>query len=174
VSPLLRSLNESDIIDELRVIISDDRRTTAYFTVSSQMRPSIHQFRVFGPKNGLLLDQDEETLIKLRGGRFKSYVDKFVPPLIVAGQQAGNVVTNARTFLASDFHMKAGMKNLMERFYRSIVDGTPVPIPYREILLTARIMDAIFEQISTSAPPAPMHFTVPDTIPCARAEEAIS
>jgi predicted dehydrogenase len=174
VSPLLKTLNESDIIDELRVIISDDRRTTAYFTVSSQMRPSIHQFRVFGPKNGLLLDQDEETLIKLRGGRFKSYVDKFVPPLIVAGQQVGNVMTNARTFLANDFHMKSGMKNLMERFYRSIVDGTPVPIPYREILLTARIMDAIFDQISTSAPPAPMHFAVPDTIPCARAEEAIS
>jgi hypothetical protein len=44
--------------------------------------------------------------------------------------------------------MKSGMKFLTESFYRSIVEGTPVPIPYREILLTARIMDDIFAQLS--------------------------
>ena len=43
--------------------------------------------------------------------------------------------------------MKSGMKYLIEAFYRSIVEDTPVPIPYREILLTARIMDAIFAQL---------------------------
>src|SRR6516164_8438309 len=39
VSPLLRSVGESEIVDELRVIICEDERTTAYFTFSSQMRP---------------------------------------------------------------------------------------------------------------------------------------
>jgi len=53
-----------------------------------------------------------------------------------------------RTFLARDFHAMSGMKYLIESFYRSIVQGTPVPIPYREILLTARIMDAIFDQLA--------------------------
>ena len=43
--------------------------------------------------------------------------------------------------------MKSGMKYLIESFYRSIVEQTPVPIPYREILLTAKIMDAIFAQL---------------------------
>ena len=80
VSPLLKRMGEREIIDELRVIISEEERTTAYFTFSSQMRPSLHQFRVFGPKNGLVLDQEQETLIKLRGGRFKSYGEKFIPP----------------------------------------------------------------------------------------------
>ena len=51
-------------------------------------------------------------------------------------------------FMARDFQMKAGMKYLIESFYRSIENGTPAPIPYREILLTARIMDGIFTQIS--------------------------
>jgi len=147
VSPLLKRMGECEIVDELRVIISEEERTTAYFAFSSQMRPSLHQFRVYGPKNGLVLDQDQETLIKLRGGRFKSYVEKFIPPVIFAEQHLGNLITNMRTFLARDFHMKSGMKYLIESFYRSIIQGTPVPIPYREILLTARIMDAIFEQI---------------------------
>jgi hypothetical protein len=44
--------------------------------------------------------------------------------------------------------MKAGMKCLIENFYRSISEGTPLPIAYREILLVSRMMDAIFEQIA--------------------------
>ncbi len=147
VSPLLRGLGETEIIDELRVIISEEERTTAYFTFSSQMRPELHEFRLYGPKNSLILDQDQETLIKMNGHRFTSYVEKFVPPLTIAQQYLGNLFTNLGTFLGRDFQMKSGMKYLIESFYRSIQEGTPVPIPYREILLTARIMDAIFAQL---------------------------
>lgn len=146
-SPLLRSLGETEIIDELRVIITDENRTTAYFTFSSQMRPSLHEFRIYGPKNGLILDQDKETLIKLRGRMYKSYAEKFFPPVTMAGQNFRNLATNLKTFLARDFQMKSGMKRLIESFYRSIADGTPVPIPYREILVTAKIMDTIFFQL---------------------------
>jgi predicted dehydrogenase len=147
VSPLLKGIGETEIIDELRVIISEDERTTAYFTFSSQMRPSLHEFRIYGPKNGLIVDQDHELLLRLRGTKFKSYGDHFLPPVLFAKQHLGNLLTNFRSFLAGDFHMDAGMKYLIDSFYRSIREGTPVPVPYREILLTAKIMDAIFEEI---------------------------
>jgi predicted dehydrogenase len=153
-SPLLRSMGESEIIDELRVLINDEDGTTAYFTFSSQMRPSLHQFRIYGPKNGLILDQDQETLIKLRGVRYKSYAEKFVPPVTTAIENLQNLRTNLRTFLANEFHMKAGMKVLIESFYRSISEGTACPIPYREILLTTRIMENIFTQIAKHVPVA--------------------
>jgi predicted dehydrogenase len=147
VSPMLRALGETEIVDELRVIISEGQRTTAYFTFSSQMRPSLHQFRIYGPENGLVLDQDQETLIKLPGGRHKSYLEKFAPPLGFASQFLGNLATNLNLFWGRDFHMKSGMKCLIESFYNSILQDTPVPIPYREIVVTARIMDAIFHQV---------------------------
>ncbi len=146
-SPQLRSMGESEIIDELRVIIAQEQRTTAYFTFSSQMRPSLHQFRVYGTKNGLVIDQDQETLVKLRGAKFKSYAETFVPPLIMADQYLKGLFTNLRIFAARDFHMNSGMKYLIEAFYRSIVDGAPDPIPHQEIVRTARIMDAIFAQL---------------------------
>ncbi len=152
VSPFLKSMGETEIIDELRVLIAEQERVTAYFTFSSQMRPSLHQFRIYGTKNGLILDQDQETLIKLRGSRYKSYLEKFIPPITMAEQNLGNLFTNLRTFLAKDFHMKSGMKYLIESFYRSILDRTPPPIPYREILLTARIMDSIFAQLAEQGP----------------------
>jgi len=147
VSPFLKRMGEREIVDELRVIICEEERTTAYFTFSSQMRPSLHQFRIYGPANGLILDQDDETLIKLHGTRLKSYLEHFIRPVLIAGQHLGNVTRNVGSFLARDFHMKSGMKHLIESFYRSILQDTAVPIPYREILLTARIMDAIFAQL---------------------------
>jgi predicted dehydrogenase len=152
-SPMLKRMGEDQIVDELRVIIAEEERTTAYFTFSSQIRPSLHHFRIYGRKNGLALDHDQDTLIKLRGRRFKSYGEKFAPPLIFADQYLGNFFTNAKTFLRRDFHFKSGMKYLIEAFYQSIVEGTPVPIPYREILLTATIMDTIFEQVMPGGAP---------------------
>lgn len=147
ISPQLKSMGEREIIDELRVIVSEETGTTAYFTFWSQVRPILHQFRIYGKENGLILDQDQETLIKLRGNRFKSYAEHFISPVLTAGQYVGNVATNLRTFLDADFHMKSGMKYLVEAFYGSITENTPAPIPYHEIVLTARIMDAIFTQI---------------------------
>ena len=164
-SPMLKRVGEKEIVDELRVIISEEERATAYFTFSSQIRPLLHQFRIYGPKNGLILDQDQESLIKVRGDRFKSYAEKFLPPLIFAKQYLGNTKTNIRTFLKNDFHMKSGMKYLIESFYRSIMEDTPPPIAYREIRLTARIMDAIFAQLDTQLrgePAIPMSVSAPN------------
>jgi predicted dehydrogenase len=150
VSPRLRSMGEEEIVDELRVIISGEGQT-AYFTFSSQMRPALNQFRVYGRQNGLVLDQGNETLFKLKGGRYNSYAEHFISPLVLAQQCIGNVTTNIREFLRNDFHMKAGMKHLIEAFYKSVTNGSTLPIPYREIVLTSRIMDAIFSQIGVNS-----------------------
>src|SRR5439155_8012378 len=51
VSPLLKSINEGDVVDELRVMICEEQRTTAYFTLSSQMKPAIQESRIYGANN---------------------------------------------------------------------------------------------------------------------------
>lgn len=147
ISPLLRSLGEKDIIDELRVIVSNRRDVTAYFTFSTQMRPTLRHFRVYGPANAIAIDHDQQWLIKLKGLKHKSYLEKFVPHWDYAAQYVMNSFRNMRSFARTDFHMKSGMKFLFESFYRSILHGTPPPIPYREIILTAKIMDRIFSKI---------------------------
>ena len=164
VSSLLRQIDESEIVDELRVIVTDEQGTTAYFTFSSQIRPSIHQLRIYGPKNGLILDQNHEILLKLSGSKFKSYADMFIPPVLFAKQHLGNLATNVRLFLGRDFHVDSGMKCLIESFYNSIRDGAPLPIPYREILLTSRIMEDIFDQIKRSQSEHDLRFQL-DRVP---------
>ena len=147
-SPLLRSMGETEIIDELRVIIAEEERITAYFTFSSQMKPSLHQLRAYGSKNALVLDQDQETVIKISGKKLKSYAETFLPPMTLAKQYVKATFTNLGLFAWNEFHMKDGMKQLIAEFYQAI-ERRPDPIPYHEIVRTARIMDSIFTQIES-------------------------
>ena len=146
-SNFLRNLGEDDLIDELRVILNGDNKTTAYFTFSTQMRPLLREFRIFGPKNGLIINQEHHSIIKVPGKNYISYLNKFIPLNYCSKQYRKNMVANARLFLKRDFHMKSGLKRLIELFYRSISDNSPLPISYKEILLTTKIMDSIFSQI---------------------------
>jgi hypothetical protein len=116
------------------------------------MRPLLHEFRVYGPRNGVILDEDHQTVIRCRGQSYKSYADRFIPPVDAAWQNLRNVGFNARRFFANDFHIKGGLKHLIECFYRSIAGDDPPPIPYREIMLTSRLMDSIFAQIYRREP----------------------
>jgi predicted dehydrogenase len=149
-SPLLRGMGETDIVDELRVIISEKKCRTAYFTFSSQMRPVLHSLAVYGPRNGLLVDHDQQTCLRIPGARRKSYLEKFVSPASSGRQLFGQAASNIGMFMKRDFHMKSGMKHLIELFYASIRNAAPDPISHREILLTARIMDRIFEQLAAA------------------------
>ena len=151
-SHVMRDLGGGDLIDELRVIIMSCAGQSAYFTFSSQMKPPLNQFRIYGERNGLILDEDEQSIISLRGRRYKSYAQRFVPPITFACQHFGNLLGNASRFMLNDFHMKAGLRCLIQLFYEAVRYGVPLPIPYREILLTMRIMDSILSQLNSGRP----------------------
>jgi predicted dehydrogenase len=148
-SPFLHEIGHADIIDELRLIVSDENGTTATFTFSSQVCPTQHQFRVYGPKGSLLVDDDHQVVVRLENKQYKSYMRLFVPPAALAGQYLRSLGKNMKRFAKNDFHLpnEAGLLRLISSFYESVADGAPLPIPYREILLTSRIMDAVFEQM---------------------------
>ena len=149
-SPFLQEIGQGDIIDELRLIIKDENATTASFIFSSQICPTQHQFRVYGTKRSVIVDDDHQVVLRLDGKEYKSYLRYFVPPINFARQYLENLARNAGKFLSNDFHLpnESGLLTLISAFYKSIEEDAPVPIPYREILLTSRIMDAAFEHIS--------------------------
>jgi predicted dehydrogenase len=147
-SQFLERIDEKGIIDELRVSISDGNRTTASFTFSSQISPSQHQFRVYGTKNSLIADHEHQILIRLPKKEYKSYLNQFIPPFIYGKENFRNGFLNIWRFLGNDFHAEYGIHSLIKSFYRSITENAPLPIPYRDMLLTSRIMDDVFKQIA--------------------------
>ncbi len=146
-SKFLKELGESGLQDELRAIIRDSKRTTAYLTFSTQIKPPIRQFFIYGTKNGLFLDQDHHALIKIPGASYKSYLDKTLPLNNLARQYRKNMFANVRLFMKRQFQMKRGLYNLIECFYRSISEGGDPPIPYEQIILCSAIIDLIIDQI---------------------------
>jgi predicted dehydrogenase len=146
-SPRLRSLGGREVLDELRVMIRDRSGTTAYFCFSTQLRPGLNQLRIFGPANSLFVDHGTGSLVRNENRSCKSYLTYFLPPLRAAREHFRCAQVNLMNFLRRRLHQDFGMKELIERFYTSIRNAGQPPIPYREIILTARIMDEIFTQI---------------------------
>ena len=145
-SPSIRQLGATEILDELRVFIRDRKGTTALFCFSSQMK-GLNQLRIYGPQGLLTADIIAGTLVRTSSRAYKSYLTYFVLPLKTAWEHLRNACLNTINFLRRRLYQDFGTKELIERFYTSIRLGGPLPIPYREILLTARIMDEIFAQI---------------------------
>ena len=145
-SDYLKSIGQTDIVDEVRAVIYDDDKMTAYFTLSTQMKPGVHQFRIWGPTNSLMIDNTHRMIIPLKPVRFKSYLRYFFGPYSIGKLYRKNGWSNIMRFLRRDFHEGYGMKILFEKFYRAVAEDTPPPISYKQILTTSRIMDSIFQQ----------------------------
>ena len=144
-SPQLKSL-DGHIFDELRVLIRDGRGTTAFFCFSTQLR-GINELRLHGPAGSIVVDHIGGSVIQNKYRPCKSYLTYFIPPLRAAREHLRNARINVINFVRQRLHQDSGMKELIERFYNSVRSGSPPPIAYREIILTARIMDEVFAQI---------------------------
>jgi predicted dehydrogenase len=134
------------VLDELRVAIKDKHNTTAFFVFTTSVK-GLNLLRVHGPAGSLSADIIAGTIIRTRGRPCKSYLTYVIPPLTQAREYLRNTAANVMNFLRRRLYQDFGMKELIERFYDSIRRESPPPIPYREIILTARIMDEIFAQI---------------------------
>lgn len=146
-SPRLSQVGGKEVLDELRVLIRDKRGTTAFFCFSTQIKPARNRLLVCGPKNSILVDSMSGSLIRQVNGSYKSYLTYFVPPIKNACEYLRNAWVNGTDFLRRRLYQDFGMKELIERFYDSARNRSAPPIPYREIILTARIMDEVFAQV---------------------------
>jgi len=150
-SEQLRGLGAEEVMDELRVLMRDKTGTTALFCFSTQIK-GVNQLRVYGPANSITADIISGSVMRNEGRSYKSYLTYFIPPLKAAREHLRNARINLNGFLHRRLYQDFGMKELIERFYESVRTGGPPPLPYREIILTARIMDEIFAQIYPARP----------------------
>jgi predicted dehydrogenase len=143
-SAKLRAMGGREVMDELRVLIRDRGGLTANFCFSTGIKPGLNRFEVFGPSNSLLVDLSSGSVVESRGKSHKSYLTFLVPPVVNGRGWLANAWRNARAIAGRRLYQDSGMAELIARYHRSIVERLAPPIPYREVLLTARIMDRIF------------------------------
>ena len=132
--------------DELRLRLRADG-VSAYGTFSSHIRPGAHWCRVYGSRNTALVDIANRSLTLSAGARLPSAIGRLGVPFEQAVRFASEGWRNLRDFARSDYHFFGGLEHLIRAFYRSIIDGTAPPIPYRDMLRTSTIMDEVFRQL---------------------------
>lgn len=135
-----------DLVDELRVMVRG-KRTTAFVTFSSHARPVAHFMRVYGTKNTAHADFNTRTVALDKYPNIPSALGRLVPAFESAADYLMAGGRNVGRFGRSKFHFFAGLGELLSRFYGSIETDGPVPIPTRDLLRIARMMDDIFAQV---------------------------
>ncbi|MGB8474856.1 MAG: Gfo/Idh/MocA family oxidoreductase [Candidatus Acidiferrum sp.] len=134
------------VLDELRVMILAGGMS-AYVTFSSHARPVGHFMRVYGTKNTAHIDFALRGMFVEEKQTVPSAVGRLLPPFKSSWQSLRQATQNAREFAGSRFHFFEGMNRLLSLFYESILQNTPVPISYAEILRVSQIMDVISAQV---------------------------
>jgi hypothetical protein len=70
-----------------------------------------------------------------------------LPSVLGAREHLANAWRNFRGIWKQQIYQDSGMTALVARFHDAVANSGPPPIPYREVLLTARLMDEIFAQM---------------------------
>lgn len=132
--------------DELRVQFRCGE-ASAYASFSSHVKPMQHWAKVYGSRRTATLDLTSSTLTFDTSPSLPTALGRLTPPFSRALEQIQVGKSNVRRFLQSDFHFFSGLNKLLRRFYGAIQQGTPVPIPYDNIIRVGKIMDEVFAQV---------------------------
>ncbi len=133
--------------DELRMMVAGER-VSAYGTFSAHIKPAGHFCRVYGTRNSMLIDYVSRTVTLDSTTTLPSAIGRLVPAFDQAFQLAREGTRNVWRFAKSEYHYFAGLSELFRRFYSAILEGGTPPIPYRDILRVAAMLDDIFEQLA--------------------------
>ena len=137
---------QQELPDELRVSVIGEKRS-AYATFSSHARPIQHFLTFYGTKNTARLDFDCSTITLDQQPGLPGVLGRLEAPFVQGWQHMREGGRNIFRFARSDYHFFTGFNYLLARFYESIVNGSAVPIPYREILRTTALVDEVVRQV---------------------------
>ena len=142
----LRGDITDDVMDELRFILAGGG-VSGYGTFSSHAKPVGHSLRVYGTKNTIHADFVARTVVLEHEPKLPGMIGRMVAPFGTGFQYLREGRRNVWRFLKSDYQFFAGLRRLISIFYDSILQDSPPPIPYEQILTVSRLMDEIFVQI---------------------------
>jgi predicted dehydrogenase len=134
------------LYDELRIFIQG-KNVSAYGTFSSSVRPVGQYVKVYGTKKIVELDYTARSVIVDNGAVYPSALGRLFSGYQKAWQHFKSSLKNTKTFYNYDYHYFNGMGILIKKFYESILDDAPIPIPTRAMKRISWIMDEIFNQI---------------------------
>lgn len=142
-----------DMLDELRVTLTTPG-ASAFAWFSSHLRPASQFLRVYGTRGSAQVHLGTSTVTFEPVATLPSAFGRLTPAFSQGFQYLRAAGHNLGRFARNDFHYFAGLNRLFSKFYASIEQDGPPPIPYRDILRVSAWMDEIWRQVP-QGPAAP-------------------
>ncbi len=136
-----------EALDELRVMMKGEK-VSAYATFTSHVKPVAHFVKVYGTHNTAFADFTSRTVTLEKQPTLPSAIGRVVTGFTQGFEFLRSSSRNVQRFMQSEYHFFSGLNYLISKFYESILQDAPLPIPYRDILRIAAWMDEIFAQLS--------------------------
>lgn len=134
---------ELDFPTEMQLSLQG-RTQSASLTFSTRIPPQ-RMTRIYGSKGSLDIDFDAQTVRLNSLAKLPGAFAKLEIPFQHLRNATWNMSSNLWRFAKGDIHYFAGMKNLFESFYQSILTDGDLPIPLTEIHRVTLLMDRIFD-----------------------------
>lgn len=134
---------ELDFPTEMQLSLQG-RTQSASLTFSTRIPPQ-RMTRIYGSKGSLDIDFDAQTVRLNSLAKLPGAFAKLEIPFQHLRNATWNMSNNLWRFAKGDIHYFAGMKNLFESFYQSILTDGDLPIPLTEIHRVTLLMDRIFD-----------------------------
>ena len=100
--------------------------------------------QIYGSTGTLWIDFDGQVIRRMARPRMPGAFAKLEMPLRHFTESCGNLTRNLWRFACGEIHYFAGMKNLFEAFYQSILTGSAPPVPVAEMRRVTSLMDQLF------------------------------
>ena len=140
---------ENDLPDELRILLANSR-VTAFGNFSANAKPAGHTLKVCGTKATLEVDYVGRTITFAAGPKMPSAIGRLRMAFSQGFQFYREGMRNVIRFAKSDYRFNSGLGLLFERFYDSIINDTPPPIAYDDMVWVTAVMEEVFRQTTAA------------------------
>jgi predicted dehydrogenase len=137
-----------DLDDELRIMLRCGA-VTGYATFSANIKPMAHTLVVYGTKQTLTVDYNSRTVTLGAETKLPGAIGRLLSPFAQAQRYWKEGVSSTMRFARSQDHFFAGLDHLIGGLYTSILENTPPPISYQDMLWVNSVMEDVISQIDS-------------------------
>jgi predicted dehydrogenase len=135
--------------DELRVLVASDNGLGS-FGVSLSVQPFMKYALVAGTEGTIRVNLSTNSLTLSRNRDLPRALQRGMLGVDEATQLLGGTAANAWQVARGRLKSYPGLGILVERFYRSIEDGSPAPVDGAAGLEVVRVLDQVWEQVGSA------------------------
>lgn len=144
------AFGEGGKVQELRVLMEGEGRSGS-LTISTGANPGLNTLKLCGTKMTVEVNLNNMSLVRRRDYAVPKIIAKPLPNLDEASQLVKQTIQTTVAFLKGTVRYYPGMGTLIDRFYKSLRDGSEPPVTMQQAVDVVQTTERIWESVREAA-----------------------